>query len=190
MTRLAALFAVLASASGTVLACGMEDGASVAFRRGALQLAYPEALHVGTAVWQAQLADQLPRDPVATRSDLSPEERGALRLSRADELLHRLSDRVGAAPSDEGQPGVSIVLIGPVHWSRLEIHDGAAQAQVHVDGPADDDVVLVTELPVVEAIVEGRLDFARAIDRGLVRLYGPPARTAAAREWLAAATGG
>ena len=190
MTRLAALFAVLASASGTVLACGMEDGASVAFRRGALQLAYPEALHVGTAVWQAQLADQLPRDPVATRADLSPEERGALRLSRADALLDRLSASVSTAPSGAGHPGVSIVLVGPVHWSRLEIHDGVAQAQVHVDGPEDDDVVLVTELPVVEAIVEGRLDFARAIERGLARLYGPAAQTAAARRWLTRGEGG
>jgi len=188
MRRLAAFLASLAAASGTVLACGMEDGASVAFRRGALQLAYPEALHVGTAVWQAQLAGQLPRDPVATRSDLSPEERGVLRLSRADELLHRLSARVGAVPSsDGGQRGVSIVLVGPVHWSRLEMRDGAAQ--VHVDGPAQDDVVVVTELAVVEAILEGQIDIARAIDRGLMRLYGPPARTAAAREWLAAATG-
>ena len=190
MLRVVALLAAMALASGAALGCGMEDSASVSSRRGALQLAYPEALHVGTAVWQAQLAGQLPRDPVATRSDLSPEERGALRLSRADELLDRLSAGVSAAPSDAGHRGVAIVLVGPVHWSRLEMHDGAAQAQVHVDGPEDDDVVLVTELPVVEAIVEGRLDFARAIEGGLARLYGPPAQTAAARRWLTPGAGG
>ena len=40
------------------------------------------SLHVGTAVWQAQLAGTLPRDPLAQRGDLTPEARGALRLMR------------------------------------------------------------------------------------------------------------
>jgi hypothetical protein len=47
-------------------------------------------------------------------------------------------------------------------------------------------VVVVTELPVVEAIATGSLGFAAALEAGVLRLYGEPQVVARARAWLAA----
>ena len=77
-----------------VVACGLEDPSSISMRRGMLNMAYPESLHVGTAVWQAQLAGRLPRDPLASRGELTPEARATLRLVKANALLGQLAMRM------------------------------------------------------------------------------------------------
>ena len=176
--------AALVAVSASALPCGLEDPSSIAFRRGVLNLAYPESLHVGTAVWQAQLAGILPRDALAQRADLSPEARGTLRLVKANGLLRLLAAKIGGTPDAGPHPKLAIVLLGPVMWSRFEHQDGAVRATVHVDGPENGDVVVVTDLAAVEAIVGGSLGFAEAVDLGVVRLYGPPEDVAATRTWL------
>jgi hypothetical protein len=176
--------AALVGAVGAATACGLEDPKSIATRRGALQLAYPNALHVGTAVWQAQMAGTLPRDALAQRGDLSPEARASLRLIKANALIARLADRVNARASTDGHPGVAIVLIGPVMWSRFAPGTGPARAQIHVEGPEQDDVVVVTDLAVVEAIAKGTIDVTGAIEAGVMRLYGSPEPVVDAQSWL------
>ena len=42
------------------LACGYEDPQSIAI--GALNLAFPDSLHLRTAIWQAQVDGVLPRE--------------------------------------------------------------------------------------------------------------------------------
>jgi len=177
----AALFAMAAAAS----ACGFEDPGSIGMRRGALNLAFPESLHVGTAVWQAQLAGRLPRDPLAQEVDLSPEERTTRRLHEAGVVLGRLGMRMQRRSDVTNRPSLALVLLGPVHWSRFVLDGGAARMSIHVPGPEQGDVIVVTDVPVVEAIVRGDLRADEAFDLGLLRLYGPPADIAAAREWLA-----
>jgi hypothetical protein len=176
----AALLAVTAAAS----ACGLEDADSIAMRRGALNMAYPEALHVGTAVWQAQLAGRLARDPLAQRGDLTPEARAKLRLIKANASLGQLALRMSQRSTVEARPKLAIVLLGPVLWSRFEASSGSVRPTVHVEGPEGGDVVVVTDIAVVEAIAGGSLGFAEAIDLGVVRLYGPAQDVAAARSWL------
>jgi len=97
--------ALLATTPGA-FACGLEDPSSISLRRGALNVAFPEALHVGTAVWQAQLAGTLSRDPMLQRDDLAPEARDTLRLVKANALLRRLAGTFVAAPGGE-RPAVS-----------------------------------------------------------------------------------
>ena len=186
--RAAALGLAVLGTSTQAPACGLEDPSSIAARRGALQLAYPQALHVGTAVWQAQLAGTLRRDVLAQRADLSPEARAQLRLVLARVLLDRLVTRLNAAPTQAERPDVAIVLVGPVLWSRIAGREGGMQAQTHVDGPEPGDVVAVTDLAVVEALSNGSLGVARAVDAGVLRLYGKPADVSATYGWLVAAT--
>ena len=188
--RIVAVVTLAVAHVAAASACGLEDPNSVAAQRGALQLAYPKALHVGTAVWQAQLAGALPRDALAQRGDLSPEARSRLRLIKANALIGRLADRLNGESTGVPHPGLAIVLVGPVMWSRFDAGDGPVKAQVHVAGPERGDVVAVTEIAVVEAIADGSLDIATAIDRGLLRLYGDPADVGAAHAWLAAASRG
>jgi hypothetical protein len=180
------LAAWLFAATTAADACGFEDPNSIGMQRGMLNMAFPESLHVGTAVWQAQRAGALPRDALAQRDDLAPEARATLRLLKANALLRQLAARLSDAPGSRAHPNLAIVLLGPVLWSRLEAGDGPVRASVHVQGPAHGDVVVVTDIPVVEAIAAGDLDFTAALDRGIVRLYGDAQAVAAAQRWLTA----
>jgi hypothetical protein len=136
--RISMLALVVATyATGAVHACGLEDPSSIAVRRGILQLAYPPALHVGTAVWQAQLAGTLPRDALAQQADLSPEARGALRLIKANAMLARLAARINDVAGAPPHPALALVLIGPVMWSRFDGGAGTVRSQLHVAGPTD-----------------------------------------------------
>jgi hypothetical protein len=181
--RLAIVAASLASSAA--LACGFHEGTAVG--QGMLNLTFPNALYVRTAVWQAQQAERLPRDDDARSEGPSPEARGALGLMRSSLWLRRLGARLDGAPPGSPRPGIALVLLGPVLWARFEAHDGAVRTTIHVDGPAPADAVIVTELAVVQALVDGRLAFDDAVDLGVARLYGAPETVAAARSWLAAA---
>jgi len=186
LSRFAALALGLAVAAvaGAAFACGLEDPSSIATRRGALNIAYPESLHVGTAVWQAQLAGRLARDPLAQRGDLTPEARATLRLIKANASLGQLALRMSGASTVPARPNLAIVLLGPVLWSRFEADSGPVRPSVHVQGPERGDVVVVTDIAVIEAIAGGSLGFAEAINLGVVRLYGPAQDVAVARSWL------
>jgi hypothetical protein len=154
-------------------------------RRGALNLAFPESLRVGTAVWQAELDGRLPRDPLAQRGDLAPEVRAAMRQMRTNTVLRRFAAQM-AAPGTAAPPDFAVVLLGPVMWTRFEAGDGKVNPILHVEGPEQGDVVLVTDLAAVDAITRGSLTFAAALDLGVMRLYGSPAGVAAARDWITA----
>lgn len=180
--------ALLATCTGAA-ACGLEDPASIPMRRGALNLAFPESLRVGTAVWQAALDGTLPRDPLAQRDDLTPEVRAGMRQMRTNTVLRRFSAQIAAqaaAPGGAAPPDMAMVLLGPVMWTRFEAGDGTVNPLLHVEGPEPGDVVLVTDLAAVDAITRGSLTLAAALDLGFLRLYGSPAGVAAARDWMIA----
>jgi hypothetical protein len=178
---LAALLLAAATAAG---ACGFEDPNSIGVRRGLLNLAFPESLHVGTAIWQAQLAGKLPRDPLAQNADLTPEARGALRMMQATAAMRALAARL-ASENSGGAQNLSVVLLSSVMWSRFEPQGNAVSATVHVTGPEPGDIVLVTDTPAINALVSGGLDFSEALALGLFRLYGDAAKIDATRRWLA-----
>lgn len=181
-----ALGLALAAVAGAAYACGLEDPSSIATRRGALNIAYPESLHVGTAVWQAQAAGTLPRDELLQRDDLAPEARATLRLFKANALMRQLAARLDDEQARRVNPRLAVVLIGPVLWTRFTAQDGKVVASFHAPGPEAGDAVVVTEAAVVEAIVRGDLTFAAALEQRVARLYGADATVAAARAWLVA----
>jgi hypothetical protein len=183
--RAAALATLLLTAATASFACGLEDPSSIGFQRGMLNMAFPEALHVGTAVWQAQAAGTLPRDALLQRDDLAPEARATLRLFKANALMRQLAARLDVEPGRRANPRLAVVLIGPVLWARFTAQNGKVVASFHAPGPEPGDVV-VTEAAVVEAIVGGELSFADALERRVARLYGADETVAAARQWLVA----
>jgi hypothetical protein len=153
-------------------ACGFHDPASV--NLGMLNLAYPDALHVRTAVWMAQRDALVPRDAGAPASDRSSVEfrLDAMRRYRdAVAGLDALRERM--TPMD-GTPRFAVVLIGSMLWTRFEPSGGRVVMTPHATGPLPDDVVVVTDAPVVLALLDGTLTPAEAQARGLMRLYGPP----------------
>jgi len=175
------LLLVYASAA---VPCGFEDPASIGTRRGALNIAFPESLHVGTAMWQSQIAGRLPRDPWAQRSDLKPEARDLLRRMWATEAVRGLAARLASDGAVGDRPTLSIVMLSSVMWSRLESQGTAVLANVHVDGPGPGDVVLVTDTPAIAALVDGGLKPSEALAFGLIRLYGDTRKIDVVRRWL------
>ena len=49
-----ALAAAICAPTEVASACGLEEPSAIVVRRGSLNLAYPESLHVGTALWPAE----------------------------------------------------------------------------------------------------------------------------------------
>ena len=69
-------------------------------------------------------------------------------------------------------PEYSIVLLETMLWANYTPTPSGTVVTVHGKGPRGDDVVIVTDYPVVKAIVKGSLSADTAHDLGLLRYYG------------------
>jgi len=120
-------------------ACGYHDPSGIG--RGGLSLSFPGALHVHTAVWQAQVAGAIPRAEPPSADDGQPEPIRSLAAYRETlGTLGVLAERVQAAGSGGDVPAFSVVLVGPVLWARFEQAGGKLDVAPHVAGPAAGDV--------------------------------------------------
>jgi hypothetical protein len=168
----------LVAGSSTALPCGFEDPTSVSSARGVLNWAYPNALYVKSAVWRAQLDGLIGRsEPPAA----------AQRLVGYHKVMGRLGafrDRLSAVTDGGAVPAFSMVLIGPMLWTRYEPTGTALNMTPHADGPSDRDVVIVTDEPVVAALIEGRVTPQAARELGLMRFYGSPEAVQVVTTWL------
>jgi hypothetical protein len=156
----------MAAGATSVRSCGFEDPNGVESARGLLNWAYPNALYVRTAVWQAESDGILPSRETAKTNDFTA-------YLRTIAALKTLSRQIGeAAHALAKSPALSIVLIDKVLWSRLESGPAGYVAKIHANGPETGDVVIVTEGSVIRALVEGRLTPELARQMGLLRYYG------------------
>lgn len=167
----AAAAALLVLGAGSALGCGFEDPSSVSVQRGVLNFAFPKALHVSAAVGQAQAAGLLERDGASAAN------RALLGFRRASDALSALARNLDAGKRE--LPAFTLVMIGPVLWTRFADDGGELTATPHVEGPIAGDVVMVSDEPVIIALARGQLDGALALERGLIRLYGPADEVAA-----------
>ena len=156
-------------------ACGYHDPTSVS--RGMLNWVYPKALYVTTAVWMAQ------RDGIIAREEPQA-ARALLGYQRAETLLGVFRERLAGALDGNAAPTFSMVFIGPMLWSRYETASGAVSMAAHLDGPAHDDVVIVSDETVIAGLLDGRITPAAARDLGLMRLYGTPEGVQGLTSWL------
>lgn len=157
--------------------CGYHDPTGL----GALNFAYPKALYVRTAVWQAQQQGLIPpREPGSPSAAVS--------IARANGVVsfqdvafrntaRRLEDLRESLSSHRGLPPVppfAVVLIGPMLWTLFEAPGQRLDMTFHAPGPAAGDVIVVTDEPVLAALVAGTLTATEARDAGLVRFCGAP----------------
>jgi hypothetical protein len=169
----AACVAAALTASPAAQACGYHDAVSASV--GMLNWAYPDSLHVRTAVWMAQREGILARADAGSDADPGPASsrfQQMLRYRDTQFRLETLRGALGRVGKDQAAPQFSIVLIGSMLWTRFERAGGELQMHVHATGPAPDDVVIVTDEPVLTAFVEGQLAPREARERGLVKFYG------------------
>ena len=169
--------AVVIVGSPAAWACGYHDPSSI--NLGMLNLAYPDALHVRTAVWMAQ-RDRLISGHEQPEATDSPTARLSemLRLRETALALGEMRDRLDAGADGQAVPAFSMVLIRSMLWTRFEPAGATLNMAVHAAGPAREDVVIVTDEPVIGALLDGRLTAEQARQLGLVRLYGSPADAA------------
>ncbi|MBY3088410.1 hypothetical protein HFO63_28090 [Rhizobium laguerreae] len=166
VVAVAALLSI-AGAPLSAAACGYENPSDLAL--GMLNWVFPKALYVRTAVWQAEQAGILPPRPEQPAKDIFGNA-----FRRAAMSMTGLGERMSAAaPADAKGPSFSVVLIPAVMWTTYTPAAGGYSVEAHADGPAKDDIVIVTDEKVVRALVGGLLDPAAAETYGLLRLYGP-----------------
>lgn len=167
------------AAASDASSCGFEDPNSVHVARALIDWAYPRSLHVTSAVWQAQL------DGVLAVSSSSQSPRTIVgAYGAAARALRRLGEELSRHQQSPRRPSISLVLIGPVLWARFAVDGTAQEPEIHSRGPSTGDVVVVTDQPVIEALVNGRLTTATAERRGLIRYYGADADVSAIRSIL------
>jgi hypothetical protein len=179
MNRAMAVFAVWATLPLALAshACGFHDPAGL--NRSALNLAFPDALHVHTAVWMAQLQNIIAKAEQPAADDDRPEALRALASYReAVGQLGLFRDRAGARIGERTVPAFTVVLVGPMLWTRFEQSGTELVMTPHVTGPSTGDVVVVTDKPVIIALTEGTLMPRSARQLGLLRFYGEPERVA------------
>lgn len=163
----AAIFAPSAS-----LACGYEDDVSIA--RGALNWVYPDALHVVGAISAAVAERHLP----APNFDAVAPDLFGSKYSKTAQSLEKLAAVLNAAQGEAPAFSFSLVLVEPVLWTRFEADEGQLHARIHVTGPQQGDLVLVSGEAVVGEISSARLTIGEARKRGFIRLYGSEAQRA------------
>ena len=175
-----AMIAAASFAAGSTgpSACGFEDPNSVSTARGYLNWMYPKALYVGTAVWSAEQQGTIARD------DRPEALKKLLGYHIAVERLGVFRDRLSASLDAGAAPAFSVVLFGPMLWTHFEAAGAALNMTPHVDGPASEDVVIVTDEPVIVALIGARITPQAARELGLMRFYGSPDTVRDVTRWL------
>ena len=197
---------LIASVAMPASACGYEDPQSVAI--GALNFAYPDSLHLGTAIWQAQMNGVLPREPIpvvratpssaalprsfaasATNTNNNTATTDPARVAAlmdALRLIEKTRQRLTEFDQSVSRPPLAMVFASKVLWTRFVPLTQGTLAHTHVSGPEQGDVVVITEALVVQAMLAGTLKPVDAYALKLVRFYADDGAIAAARQWLLA----
>jgi len=161
---LSVFFCALIASGGVAHSCGYHDPVNLA--RGMLNWAYPNSLYVRTAVWQAEDAGILPKRASEPSKDLFAYHRIAIAMSSFGELMANAN----FAPGE--MQGLSVLLIESVLWTRFVQTTEGYSVEVHADGAAPNDVVMVTDGKVMLSLVAGAITPRFARELGLIRLYG------------------
>jgi len=172
VTGLAVLALAASAAPGRT--CGFEDPNSAAMQRVMLNVVYPNALYVQGAVDEALRAGMLRSAHFTRPGDFFALQRTTRRLSQFADIL--------ANGATDGLPAFSMVLMGPVLWSRFVPGINGFAVETHAAGPLPHKVVVVTDVPALSALVLGDVSGEYANASGLVRFYGDPAEIERVRE--------
>jgi len=169
----------LATSATVGRTCGFEDPNSAAMQRVKLNLVYPNSLYVQGAVDEALREGVLMPVHFTRPGDFFALQRTTRNLRRFGDIL------ADDAASD--LPRFSVVLMGPVLWTRFHPTVEGITTETHVAGPLPGDLVVAMDVPALAALVTGDVSGAKANETGLARYYGDPAEIEVLREALAAA---
>jgi hypothetical protein len=169
---LAMLF--LAAQAGAAAPCGFDSGLGNTFTP-----MHPRSLGVAFAVRDAVMAGTI-------EAAADPASAGRAGYWRAVDHLTALQHALSAAHA-EGRVAASVLFIDSGLWARLTPSTNGFAMDVHTEGAKDGDVVIVTNEPVLTAILEKRLPVAEALQRGLIAVDGEAVTAEEMRRLLAVA---
>ena len=69
-------------------------------------------------------------------------------------------------------------------WTRFSQSDGKVSVDIHTDGPAEGEAVVLTGQPVLKELLAGRLSVERALAEGLILIDGDESEQMAIRRAL------
>ena len=176
--------ALVAAATGS-MACGY-DKDDVSLERIGLSIVYPESLNVLAAMDGADTLDR----PLST----SIVRQRAFSFYQTSSSLERLATKLAGTPAVRPLDSLTLVLVEPMLWTRLEIQPSKpgdpivddrqshVSTQIHASGPRKGELLVVTGAKVIEHIARDRLAIAEAINLGVLRLYGSELQITAFKE--------
>lgn len=136
---------------------------------GAGGAAHPHAAYVALATQQAM------QEGTLTRLSALPPALGAMRVNRwlrdLARTLHASAKKSGTASS----ANFAMLVADAGLWSRYQVDRENDRVDIHVAGPADERVVLITSEAVLSALTSGHIGAAQAIQRGLIAVVGDDA---------------
>jgi hypothetical protein len=144
-----------------------------------LESMYPGSLTVAVALRSA--ADNGVIDAAALEA---PSKRDA----RYIDSVHRLqafSKALSESPAAVDLPAsFSLGYVESHLWSRYKQSDGKIRVDIHTDGPAEGEAVVLTGEPVLMKLLAGRLSVERALADGMILIDGSASEKTAIRHAL------
>ena len=130
-----------------------------------LESMYPGSLSVAVALRKA--ADGGVIDAAALQT---PSRRGALYID-AVRRLHAFKKAIAASPAAAGLPAsFSLGYVESWLWSRYSLADGTIRVEIHTDGPAEGEAVVLTAEAIITEMLAGRLSVEHALADGTIRI--------------------
>ncbi|HYQ71388.1 MAG TPA: hypothetical protein VET88_05605 [Gammaproteobacteria bacterium] len=144
---------------------------------------YPGSLSVAVALRSA--AD----NGLIDAADLEAPGNGAARYREAVRRLQVFRTTLAASPAVADLPAsFSLGYVESHLWARYSQSDGKLRVDVHTDGPAEGETVVLTGEPVLTELLAGSLSVDHALADGLVLIEGNESEKAAIRYALQAMT--
>ena len=167
--RFACLALLLTTAPA--FACGYHD--PTLFAQAVTNHLYPNALHITGAIASARRDGYLPPLDVALITATGDERKALDRaaLERTITALCAIGLAIDETVEQGSETGVSVLILESMMWTRYSAEYFDVRQGIHTKGPADGDVVLITEALVVQAIQDGTLSIERAVELGVMRVY-------------------
>jgi len=158
------------------LGCGFHPAMEVQ-----LDSMYPGSLSVAVALRSA--ADNGLIDAAA----LEAPGKGTALYSDSVRRLQEFKETLAASPAAAELPAsFSLGYVESQLWSRYSESDGKLRVDVHTDGPAEGEAVVLTGEPVLTVVLAGRLSVDRALADGMILIDGNEREKTAIRHALIA----
>ena len=101
--------------------------------------------------------------------------------------LQAFRNTLAASPAAAELPAsFSLGYVESQLWTRYSQSDGKIHADIHTDGPAEGEAVVLTGEPVLTELLAGRLSVDRALADGMVLIDGNDSEKTAIRHALSA----